>query len=68
MDRLLLKPMEAAESLGVSRSRIYELISSGQLPGCVRLGRSIRVSSEALRAWVREQATESGKGESSGGR
>jgi excisionase family DNA binding protein len=56
MDKLLLRPMEAAESLGVSRSRIYELIQSGELPGIVRLGRSVRVSSEALRVWVRKQA------------
>ena len=55
MDRLLLRPMEAAKSLGVSRSRIYELIASGELPGIVRLGRSVRVSSEALRSWVRAQ-------------
>ncbi len=57
MDKLLLKPWpEAAEALGVSRTTIYELIGRGELPGVVRIGRSVRLSSEALRAWVRAQA------------
>jgi excisionase family DNA binding protein len=57
MDKLLLRPYpDAAEALGVSRSRIYELIARGQVPGVVRIGRSVRVSREALILWVREQA------------
>lgn len=56
MEKLLLRPMEAADTLGVSRSRIYEWIASGDCPGVVWLGRSVRLSSDALRAWVREQA------------
>jgi excisionase family DNA binding protein len=31
-DKLLLRPSEAAELLSVSRSKIYELISSGRIP------------------------------------
>jgi excisionase family DNA binding protein len=51
MDRLLLKPAEAAEAIGVSRSRIYELLAAGDLPS-VRLGKSIRVPVGALQAWI----------------
>jgi predicted DNA-binding transcriptional regulator AlpA len=31
-DRLLLRPAEAADAIGVSRSRAYELIADGTLP------------------------------------
>ncbi len=44
MDALLLKVPEAAAQLGVSRAKLYELISSGALPsvrvdGCRRIRR-----------------------------
>jgi excisionase family DNA binding protein len=51
MDRLLLRPVEAAETLGVSRSRIYELIAQGELPS-IRIGGSVRVPVDALRDWI----------------
>jgi prophage regulatory protein len=54
VERLLLRPNEVAESLGISRSRAYELIAAGDIPS-VRLGTSIRVSTEALREWVANQ-------------
>ena len=51
MDRLLLRPQEAAEMLGVSRAKLYELLADGTLPK-VRLGGSVRVPALALRRWV----------------
>ncbi len=51
MDRLLVRPAEAAEILGLGRSKIYQLLASGELPS-VRIGKSIRVPIEALRHWV----------------
>jgi excisionase family DNA binding protein len=54
MERLLLRPVEAAEAIGISRSKIYELLASGDLPS-VRIGASVRVPVEALRAWIAEQ-------------
>jgi excisionase family DNA binding protein len=54
MDKLLLRPVEAAEAIGISRSKIYELLASGELPS-VRIGASVRVPVEALRAWIAEQ-------------
>ncbi len=57
MDKLLLKPAEAAEALGVGRSKIYALLAAGELP-VVRVGHSVRVPHEALRRWVMERAQE----------
>jgi len=54
MERLLLRPVEAAEAIGVTRSKIYELRASGDLPS-VRIGASMRVPVDALRAWIAEQ-------------
>jgi len=51
MDKLLLKPAEAAEILGIARSRTYALIASGELPS-VRIGKSVRVPLEALHEWI----------------
>ncbi|MCP4610026.1 MAG: helix-turn-helix domain-containing protein [Planctomycetes bacterium] len=55
MIKLLLRPAECCEALGISRSRIYELIASGELPS-VRIGRSVRVPVRALEKWVAEQS------------
>ena len=54
MDRLLLRPQEAAEMLGVSRAKLYELLADGTLPK-IRLGGSVRVPALALRRWVEEE-------------
>ena len=56
MDRLLLRVEEAAEQLSMGRSKTYDLVKSGRLPGVVRIGKSLRISAEALRQWVSEQA------------
>ena len=45
MEALLLKVPEAAAQLGLSRAKLYELLSSGALPsvrvdGCRRIRRS----------------------------
>lgn len=53
LERLLLRPAEAAEILGVSRSKLYELVAARKLPS-VRLddGRLIRIPLSALKALV----------------
>jgi len=55
MDKLLLRPEEAAGQLGIGRSKLYALLAAGELP-CVRLGHSVRVPAAALREWVEERA------------
>lgn len=49
----LLRVEEVAEALGVTKSRVYDLVRAGLLPA-VRLGRQIRIDEEALRDWVRK--------------
>jgi len=49
-EKLLLRVVDAAEMIGVLRSKMYELIASGAVP-CVRLeGRILRVPVSALRS------------------
>ena len=56
----MLRVREAADALGVSRSKAYELIASGQIPS-VKMGRGcVRVPVEALRAWIDRQLAEGG--------
>ena len=51
MERLLLSPEEAAEVLGVGRSRVYDLMRRRELAS-VRIGKSRRVPVAAVRAYV----------------
>ena len=54
MERLLLRPTEAAEMLGFGKSKTYELIADGTIPS-VTIGKCRRIPVEALREWVRAQ-------------
>ena len=54
VDKLLLRPQEAAELLGVGRSKVYALLAAGEIPS-VRVGKSVRVPAAALRRWVEER-------------
>lgn len=53
VEKLLLKPEEAAELLSIGRSKIYELIGTGELAS-VRIGTSRRIPADALAEFVRE--------------
>ena len=53
-DKLLLRPMEAAEVVGVGRSKIYALLASGEIPS-IRIGGSVRVPIAELRSWIATQ-------------
>jgi len=55
-ERLAYRVNEAAEMLGISRSKCYELIAAGEIP-VVRIGTSIRVPSEGLREWLERQTS-----------
>jgi excisionase family DNA binding protein len=55
MEKLLLSPEEAAEVLGVGRSRVYDLMRTRQLPS-VRIGKSRRVTVAAVHAYVERLA------------
>ncbi|MDP2999601.1 MAG: helix-turn-helix domain-containing protein [Bryobacterales bacterium] len=55
IERLFLKPAEAATAIGVGRTSFYKLVKAGVIPSC-RVGKSIRISVSALRAWAEAQA------------
>jgi len=50
-EKLLIRPVEVAAMLSISRSSAYELIAAGTIPS-VRLGRMVRVPLEAIRKIV----------------
>ena len=56
MDRLLLKVDEATQLTGLGRSKIYELLASGQLRS-IAVGRARRIPADALRDWIAEQVS-----------
>jgi excisionase family DNA binding protein len=56
----LLKINDVASTLNISRSLAYFIVETGELPA-VRIGRSVRIKSEDLRAFI-EKNTTSGYG------
>lgn len=58
MDKLLLKPTEVAEILRIGRSLVYGMLASGELPS-IRVGRCIRIPSELLQQWLKDQEYQS---------
>ncbi len=54
MEKLLLSVEEAGKVLGFGRSRMYELINSGEVPS-IRIGRLIKISPDALNKWIEKQ-------------
>lgn len=51
---MLLRPSEVAKALGLSRSKVFELLSAHELPS-VHIGRATRVPREQLQQWIDAQ-------------
>lgn len=51
-DTMLLSAVEAAASIGISRSLFYELHAEGKVPAPIRLGKRVLWRKDELRAWV----------------
>jgi excisionase family DNA binding protein len=51
--KILLRPAEVAELIGLGKSKTYALIAAGAIRS-VRIGASIRVPADALRQWIEE--------------
>ena len=49
------KVPEVARLLRIPRTRAYDLVARGHMPGVVRIGRSIRVNRKELEAWLSDQ-------------
>jgi len=54
LEPILVTPEEAARLLGISRSRVFELLATGELPS-LTIGRSRRIPLDLLVAWVRDR-------------
>lgn len=52
--RLLVRIPDRAETLGIGRSKISELIATGELP-TIHVGRAVRISASTLHKWVEER-------------
>ncbi len=61
LQKLLLKPEEAAVLLSVGRSRVYELMAAAKLES-VRIGGSRRIPVAALDAFVKQLQEEAAAG------
>ncbi len=59
-DQLAISVAEAADRIGISRSKAYQLVASGDLP-TVRIGGKTLVPVERLRRWVNDRAPASGQ-------
>lgn len=53
---LLIRPEEAARRLGISRSKLYELIREEAVPS-MTIGRCRRVPAAALARWIEERTS-----------
>jgi excisionase family DNA binding protein len=51
MDKLLLTPEEVAETLNISRTKVFELLQAEALRS-VKMGKSRRIPTEAVREFV----------------
>ena len=55
-ERLLLRTDEAARLLGLGRTKVFELLTAGELP-VVRIGRAVRVPRGELERWIADRTT-----------
>jgi excisionase family DNA binding protein len=53
---ILLRPQEAGQILGFSRSKMYGMLAAGELPS-IRAGKSVRIPRAALEKWIEANTT-----------
>lgn len=53
--RLSLTPAEAADALGLGRTKLWELTTAGQIPH-LKLGKAVRYPVDGLKKWLAEQS------------
>jgi excisionase family DNA binding protein len=51
IEKVLLRAEEVSRILDISCSKTYALLAAGSLP-CLRIGKSVRVPEDGLRAWI----------------
>ncbi len=55
-DTIAITPSEAARRVGISRTKLYELLASGEVPSFT-LGRARRIPVDGLREFVKRAAS-----------
>jgi excisionase family DNA binding protein len=60
IEPLFLRPVEAAAMLGVSRSRLYEMLNSGAIPSVRLQGRTWRIPKAAIEKLATDAMEERG--------
>ncbi|MCY9666712.1 helix-turn-helix domain-containing protein [Paenibacillus alginolyticus] len=55
MERITLTPEEAADFLGLKRTKIYELVRQGKIPHIRPAGRLILFRRDTLTDWLEKQ-------------
>jgi excisionase family DNA binding protein len=56
-EKIAYRVTEAADAVGISRAKCYELVAAGVIPS-IRVGASIRVPVAALQDWIDRQLAE----------
>jgi excisionase family DNA binding protein len=51
LEPLLLTAEEVAILLGIGRTKVFEMLASGELPA-IRIGRCVRISRDQLDGWI----------------
>jgi excisionase family DNA binding protein len=62
---ILLRAVQVARLLGLSRAQIYAMMSDGTLP-IIRIGRAVRVPKHALATWIRANTKRGAESDSQG--
>jgi excisionase family DNA binding protein len=57
IERLMYRPAEFGEAIGISRAKAYELIATGEIPS-VLVGGCRRVPVDAARQWIDKKLSE----------
>jgi excisionase family DNA binding protein len=55
VERLALRPVEAARALGISPRTLWQWTRTRQVP-CIRIGKVVRYPYAALKAWLEAQS------------
>jgi predicted DNA-binding transcriptional regulator AlpA len=58
IERLAYRVGEWAQAVGISRSKAYEEIAAGLVPGVVKIGKSVRVTADGARQYLARLTSE----------
>lgn len=56
-ERDMLRPAEIARRLGITPSRLYQLITAGEIP-VTKVGRAYRIPRDAWNRWLKARSDE----------